>query len=407
MKTHRQDEPSARSAPPTGIALPGDFSLEAVILMIGGEALVLAGGVLLGAASGALPFAESGLQGLLIFIFALQALTLGKTPFGATRRSPGTIGLWMAVASVGIVAGMIPNVLGPLPRGLLGLCFAGGGGAQLVSLARDGERRALWKREGGPLRPLTPLCATVYALSIPVGLALGGVFSLPWKGTAVLLFLLGGALLLLAAVLDAVYRRYPEARRAVETSEPLSFSHTMILVTGVFMVLLGLLLVPVVLGVLPFSPSAQLGLLLFIMALRTMAAGETPLGSFPRTRPVVAAGLIFSVLGTFSCLVPEILVAPLVVLVGGLNVAGGALPFLRRGPSSAHPLARRLAKTQDILNVLAILFGLSMLFPGIIPGLVTGVLLAANGGVLLYLLHLLRQLEALLASLGSPEGRAP
>ncbi|HOU32710.1 MAG TPA: hypothetical protein PLY89_05060, partial [Synergistaceae bacterium] len=119
------------------------------------------------------------------------------------------------------------------------------------------------------------------------------------------------------------------------------------------------------------------------------------------------AGLLFSVLGTFSCLVPEILVAPLVVLVGGLNVAGGALPFLRRAPSSAHPLARRLAKTQDILNVLAILFGLSMLFPGIIPGLVTGVLLAANGGVLLYLLHLLRQLEALLASLGSPEGRAP
>jgi len=181
----------------------------------------------------------------------------------------------------------------------------------------------------------------------------------------------------------------------------------MILVTGVFMVLLGLLLVPVVLGVLPFSPSAQLGLLLLIMALRTMAAGETPLGSFPRTRPVVAAGLLLSVLGIFSCLVPEILVAPLVVLVGGLNVAGGALPFLRRGPSSAHPLARRLAKTQDILNVLAILFGLSMLFPGIIPGLVTGVLLAANGGVLLYLLHLLRQLEALLASLGSPEGRAP
>jgi len=215
MKTHHQDEPLVRSAPPTGIAAPVDFSLETVILMIGGEALVLAGGTLLGAASGAFPFAESGLRGLLIFIFALQALTLGKTPFGATRRSSGMIGLWMAVASMGIVAGMIPDVLDPLPRGLLGLCFAGGGGAQLVSLVLDGERRALWKREGGPLRPLTPLCATVYALSIPVGLALGGVFSPPGAGTAVLLSLLGGALLLLAAVLEAVYRRYPEARRAV------------------------------------------------------------------------------------------------------------------------------------------------------------------------------------------------
>jgi len=41
------------------------------------------------------------------------------------------------------------------------------------------------------------------------------------------------------------------------------------------------------------------------------------------------------------------------------------------------------------MNLLTILFGAAMLIPHLIPGLVVGVILAANGCVLLYLLHIL------------------
>ncbi len=49
----------------------------------------------------------------------------------------------------------------------------------------------------------------------------------------------------------------------------------------------------------------------------------------------------------------------------------------------------KLTVAQLTLNVLAITFGLSMLISHLLPGLVIGVVLAANGAVLLYLLHVL------------------
>ena len=47
------------------------------------------------------------------------------------------------------------------------------------------------------------------------------------------------------------------------------------------------------------------------------------------------------------------------------------------------------------MNLLTILFGAAMLIPHLISGLVVGVILAANGCVLLYLLHILIFLNAM------------
>ncbi|WP_367338433.1 hypothetical protein [Aminivibrio sp.] len=66
----------------------------------------------------------------------------------------------------------------------------------------------------------------------------------------------------------------------------------MILLTGVFMVLLGVLLVSVTLGMLP-PGSAQLGLLMVILAIQMLASGNTPIGAFPRSYAVVFCGLLF------------------------------------------------------------------------------------------------------------------
>ena len=118
---------------------------------------------------------------------------------------------------------------------------------------------------------------------------------------------------------------------------------------------------------------------------------------------MVCLGLLFALPGIVSCVIPCLLVAPLTFFVGVLNLLGGLLPLglglLRPvAPTSGnavHPLLKKLSRTQLLLNLLSILFGASMLVPGIIPGLVTGVVLALNGGMLLYLLRLLLSIAAL------------
>ena len=170
------------------------------------------------------------------------------------------------------------------------------------------------------------------------------------------------------------------------------------------MVLLGLLLVPVSLGLLPFAANAQLGLLMTIFALQMLAAGNTPIGPFPRRSWfMVCLGLLFALPGIVSCVIPCLLVAPLTFFVGVLNLLGGLLPLglgllhpvAPTSGNAVHPLLKKLSRTQLLLNLLSILFGASMLVPGIIPGLVTGVVLALNGGMLLYLLRLLLSIAAL------------
>ncbi|MDI9369686.1 MAG: hypothetical protein QM446_02030, partial [Synergistota bacterium] len=49
----------------------------------------------------------------------------------------------------------------------------------------------------------------------------------------------------------------------------------------------------------------------------------------------------------------------------------------------------RLFGTQAVMGCVSIVFGASMLLPGIIPGLVISVVLIAKGGVLIYLLRVL------------------
>ena len=73
-------------------------------------------------------------------------------------------------------------------------------------------------------------------------------------------------------------------------------------------------------------------------------------------------------------------------------------------PSTPVPsLLVKLYSTQSTLGGLSVMFGSSMLAPGIIPGLLIGVILAANGGVLLSLMRVLFLLDALAESAGATQ----
>ncbi len=379
-----------------------DLPLEVVILIIGGMAMLITGVLLFPVSYGMLPYYENGLYGLLLIIFALQMITLGKTPFGEMRRSRLLLAVGVLIAAVGIVTCFIP-VLIRLPRVLLFLAFGPGGFLLLLRMCFAKDKLRSWAKYGGIFRHLILGCGAVYVLSMLIALLLWKRSLLTTPITAVAVLFFGAAIFYLAVVLRKIYRRYPEAEKRPGGDVELSTDQAMLMLMGVFMLLLGLLLVPVGLGLLPFSGSAQLGLLMVIFAVQMLASGSTPIGPFPRSWLVVGFGLLFAALGIVSCIIPEILVPALTVLVGVLNILGGVIALAKmwasrpghaeRPREPVPPVLARLFAAQLTMNLLTVMFGASMLIPGLVPTPVIGVILAANGCVLLYLLSILVALD--------------
>ncbi|MCF4114324.1 MULTISPECIES: hypothetical protein [Dethiosulfovibrio] len=367
-------------------------STESAVLLTAGIISLTASALLFPISKGTLPYYENGLLGLLMFVMAVQIITLGKAPFGDVGRGPLWTVLGVVLAGIGVVTCFIPGLFRVVPRLVLLVSMGVGGAAMFVRLCLDVRRLATWLRLGGVFVHLAAACGAAYLLSMSIGLSLWSRELLSAQQYSVLLMAYGASLVYLAFVLVPVYRDHPPARTG-----NLSPDKSMILLVGVFMVLLGVLLIPVSLGLLPFSAGAQLGLLMVIFAVQMLAFGNTPVGSFSRTPAVILVGLLFTVLGTASCMVPELLVPFLTVAVGILNVFGGAIGMFKlwsirgRGPDFA--ILKRLGRVQVAVNMFSILFGASMLISRLLPGTVIGIILSLNGVTLLYLLHLLVEIE--------------
>ncbi len=155
---------------------------------------------------------------------------------------------------------------------------------------------------------------------------------------------------------------------------------------------LGLLLFPVNIGLIPFSPDGQLGLLLVINAIQMMSLGETPLGQYRRSWLMIIIAVGFAAMGIFSCIVPGILTDIIRVLLGLLNIAGGALLLAKQRipmmhdlryppaePVETPPLLKKMQNTQTILYIVSIAFGITMLLPGLVSGLIIAGVIIING----------------------------
>ncbi len=388
-----------------------EMPFESVVLTIVGVTMLLTGGLLFPVAAGALPYYENGPYGLLLVMAALQTIALGKTPFGDMRRSPALLAAGAAVASAGILTCCVPIFPGPVFRTLIFLCLGPGGFVLLLRMGRDREKLRTWVKHGAVFWHLIVACTAVYGSSMAIALLIWNTSLLTTPLTAAVIMFFGVFTVYLAGVLWIVYRKYPGAENPRDEDGALSADQAMLLLTGVFMLLLGVILVPVNLGLLPFSGSAQLGLLMVIFAIQMLASGSTPIGPFPRSWLMILSGLLFASLGIVSCVVPKILVAPLTALVGALNILGGVIGLIRTvlprlkspggPPGSVPPILRKLFATQLTMNLLSILFGTSMFVAQLIPGLAVGVILAANGGILLYLIRILRVIDKMRSEIQS------
>jgi hypothetical protein len=390
------------------------FTLESVILLVLGIFMGLFGLLLFFITTGALPYAPDSTYGLFLVIVALQVITMGKTPFGEVRRTWLVIILGIAAGIAGMLACFIPGFFSGIVRVLAGTILTLGGAVLLLQLFLHKDKAALWLGVPGILRQLTAACALVYLMAFLLGLVTLVPSLTTDTLTAVFLIIDGAALFWLAWCIDAVTRKYPKKSETAPDSDrtilfraaPLSFSTALLIFLGVLLALLAILLVPVNLGTLPFSPDGQLGLLLVIMAIQILAMGETPFGQFRRSGVLVTIGLVFVAMGVFSCIVPGVLTDLLRIMLGLLNLigslvllAGRVVPMVlatRTAPKEPVVLpapVRNLLITQTALNIIGILFGTSMLLPGVIPGMVTAAILFLNG-LLLLLAYILGTLPA-------------
>ena len=216
-----------------------ELPLEVVILLIAGMTMLIAGALLFPVSAGLLPYHENGLYGLLLVMFALQIITLGKTPFGDMRRSKFLLAAGVAIASAGIVTGVIPDLSSRIPRLLLFLCFGPGGLALLLQMFYDKGKLRAWVTYGGIFRHLIFGCAAVYGFSLLIALLLWQQSLLTTSQTAAAVLAYGVAIVYLACVLASIYGRYPAKEQPGGGDAALSTEHALLLLMSVFMMLLG------------------------------------------------------------------------------------------------------------------------------------------------------------------------
>ncbi|WP_211290140.1 hypothetical protein [Methanobacterium subterraneum] len=392
-----------------------DLSLEVIILLILGVFMFLFGILLFRIHTGELPYNPDSTYGLFLVIVSFQIITMGKTPFGDLRRSLLLVIVGICAAILGMVACYIPGTLSWLVRVLVGVLLLAGGISLLLQLFFSEEKARIWMKVPRVLQHLTIACGLIYAITIISGLITLFPMIKNDPQTGIVLIAYGISFFYLSWCIHKVSRVYPEETGGLkkesgsrfkflqEASIPLSLA--VLIMLGVLLSLLGFLLFPVNMGLLPFSPDGQLGLLLVVMAIQMMALGDTPMGQFKRSWLMIIIGIVFASLGIFSCIVPGILTGLVQMLIGVLNILGGGILLLKRfipivqgmrnppaEPVHVPPVMRKLMITQTVLNVVSIAFGLSMLTPGLIPAMIVPVILIINGILLLLLGYILQQI---------------
>ena len=387
-----------------------DLSLEVVILLIVGVFSLIFGLLLFKIHTGALPYTPDSTYGIFLVIVSFQIITMGKTPFGDLRRSWMLILIGIATAILGMAACFIPGVLSEIVRILVGIILFAGGIALILQLFFSEDKAKTWMKNPGILQQLTIACSLVYVLMIILGLiTLLPGFTTDYQ-TAVFLIIYGFSIFYLAWCIQKVARLFSEEiknqtldiqnsdntkssgrfKLFQEASLPVSLS--VIILLGTLITLLGFVLFSVVKGMLPFSTDGELGLLLVILAIQIMALGETPMGQYKRSWLLIVIGIIFAAFGIFSCIVPGIFTVMIYLLIAVLNILGSSILIIKRFLPILHdirfppaevvpvpPIVIKLLVTSTFLNIASIAFGLSMLKPGLIHGMVIAVILVING----------------------------
>lgn len=397
-------------------ACMSNLTLETVIILIFGIFMTLFGLLGLMIQTGTLPYNPDGAYGLVLVIISLQIITLGKSPFGTYRRSWSLILLGISIAAIGTIACFIPGFIGDGVRMLVGILMTVGGIVLILRLI--GIRARSWVQTPGITRHLAVACGLVYLMEI-----LFGIVSLipdirPGSGTAVICITFGMTLFYLAWTLNRITREYPRKKPGYVSSSSvfpeddgrfflfreatLSTQIAVIILLGVIFILFSLLLIPISLGIFPFSRDSQFGLLMVIMAFQVLALGKTPLGVYERSLPLIFIGLAVVSVGIYSCIIPGLITGWILIPLGSWNILTGStglirlmLPYLpqtRDRPAKTGHFRKKMWINLALLHLVTIFFGINLVNTGLIPGIAVPVILLFLGLLFLLLAHTLLHL---------------
>jgi uncharacterized membrane protein HdeD (DUF308 family) len=374
-----------------------DLSIEVVLLIAGGVFFLLFGGLLFLIDRGMLPYSEGSMYGLFVVLVSMQIITMGKTPFGDVLRSWLVVIIGLLTAMLGTLAIFYPGYLSMTIRILAGLIVLITGALGLLQLftAKDKARR--WMKVPGILQQLTVACALVYIIEIVLGIftLLPGI--MPNLLTAVLLLVFGASLIFLAWCIHVANYQYRSTNSKIvsDPSTPksgfwllretsLTVENTFNTYQGFLMVLLGILVLLMILGIFPsFNSDGQLGLLLVLTSLQLLALGQFVASQVTRSWLVIAFGILCAAAGIYSCIVPGVLTGVIQPLLGLQNIITGVLLLATKiiaptvygiqhppaEPVTLPPIIKRLFLVLTVTGIVAILFGINMLAPLLLPSL--------------------------------------
>jgi hypothetical protein len=384
------------------------FHPEGAVILGAGTAAVTAGAM--GLLGNPMEVYQNGFLGIMTFLFGLESTAIGRSPIGEAGPGPVRMGLGMALMLLGMLTSFLPDTPGYWSAWTLSFCFCAVGTAQTAEMITTQGKMRSWQAAGGMLKRLTGMCTAVYLLSFFLGAAimLAMTGHLGEKTVWGITLAYGISMYPLGFTLIHIGERYQTATPWTGL-QIMPMEKAMMLVTGTFMAILGITLIPVSFGMIRFSGDAQMGLLMIIMSVQVMSTGNTPLGmTLPPTAGVMV-GILMAALGTASALMPGKLMVPLTLLMAILNLAGGMRGLKGVVRSRKETLAAlnnmgrekppsplvNLWRIQLAMNGTSILFGASMLIHNLISGWLVGIILTSNGGLLILLMGVLDKVQRL------------
>jgi hypothetical protein len=136
---------------------------------------------------------------------------------------------------------------------------------------------------------------------------------------------------------------------------------------GLFMLVAGCLLVPVYMGALPFAPGAQQGTMIVLLGVQALVAGSMMTFAFTRNGLVFLVGMVFVAVGSIAIIIQDMFLELLVIFIGVFNLIGGL--YLAYNVMKGMTVREILLLGSLAFGIVVlILFGLSMLIQGLIPG---------------------------------------
>lgn len=374
------------------------LGLESVVLLLFAMTMLILGFVLSTLFTGAIQYSVFGFYGITLFLFGFQIFALGKTPVGDAKQSPAVLIIGLIISLLGMVLCFTTSVPEYIPKYLIALILGVSGVVLLIGMFTSKNQYPLWKKSGDSLLMRLAFVSTIiYIFDILFALILILENIIPLTVKTVFAILFGVILFWFTVIRQKTLMKYPVPSPAI------SLDILSILIFAIYLITLGILMIPTNLGLIEFTGSAQLGLLMVIFAVQTIAIGSTPIGAFRRTHLVVILGIIMAVLGITAIFVPNILVFTLTVLIGVLNILSAVIFFIKNIPSiikSKEPvnkISKQISTASFVMNILAFVFGLSMLISGLIPGFALSVILFIFGGAILYLISRLIVLSKMTA----------